>query len=267
MRLILSVIILWFAGCDYPAEQASHAREGTNVIKKSFSFDLEEIPFAEIIAFDTIEIKNDPARKKTARYLAYPFLPVLRMWIREYQLDTTQAQIEWVCKDGYTPTNSITEVLGAGGGYLAFQDVDAPMGQRWPEQLTGRYAPYYLVWPNAPPGDYTLAWPYGLSYIKLLPSDPYLSLKPPSKTNLEMGFTAFKKHCQKCHPLNGIGGTLGPEFNRPKNITEYWSRENIIAYAKSPQSFRENSKMYAIKGLSNYEFIAVVDYLEWLAEK
>ena len=60
---------------------------------------------------------------------------------------------------------------------------------------------------------------------------------------------------------------MGPEFNVPKNITEYWTRDNIVAFVQDPQSFRYNSQMYAITHLSEEELHGIVDYLTYMADK
>ena len=60
---------------------------------------------------------------------------------------------------------------------------------------------------------------------------------------------------------------MGPEFNYPTNITTYWNRENIIAFAKNPQSFRYNSKMPAVVKLNDQEFNQIIDYLEYVKNR
>jgi hypothetical protein len=53
----------------------------------------------------------------------------------------------------------------------------------------------------------------------------------------------------KCDSLNVVGGSMAPEFNVPKNITEYWKGDNIIAFAKNPKSFRRSSIMPPVTSL------------------
>lgn len=61
--------------------------------------------------------------------------------------------------------------------------------------------------------------------IKRLPKQPISSLRqqyrstyPFNNPSLISGFTLFRDHCMKCHAVNGIGGSMGPEFNFPKSI-------------------------------------------------
>ncbi|MEO1448507.1 MAG: cytochrome c [Bacteroidota bacterium] len=214
-----------------------------------------------------IEIRYDHFRKGTTQYEAYPFFPVLEYLIDSLQLDTSSAELIFVCKDGYRATNRIADLVQAGGGHLAFRDLSAPPETKWhPAQATD-FPPYYLVWEDLPYEDHSLVWPYGIVSFEINQQDPYHLLAPETAdSNILAGFEHYKHACIKCHALNQIGGTLGPDFNQPRNITTYWTRENIASFAQNPQSFRVNSKMYAIKSLSASDLHQVVDYLEFLAK-
>ena len=59
---------------------------------------------------------------------------------------------------------------------------------------------------------------------------------------------------------------MGPEMNIPKNITEYWTDENIMAFAKNPQSFRYRSAMAPITGVSEEDFKKILAYLKYIAK-
>ena len=262
-RILLAFAVVLFC-CESPEEHSQEA-SSTKSQNSITEIDLHGVNLDSLSRLDSVLVAFDHSRKQSARYVGYPFLPILEHFIQVYDLDTARAQIVWVCKDGYAPSNSVAEILENGGGFLAFKDLDAPNDEMWTEEMKSAYAPFYLVWENIPYDDHRVAWPYGLDRVRLLANDEAESLKPPDESSLVLGFEKFNLHCQKCHPLNGIGGAMGPEFNRPKNITEYWSRSNIIEFAKNPLAYRENSKMYAISSLSDQEFNAIVDYLEWLA--
>jgi cytochrome c2 len=66
----------------------------------------------------------------------------------------------------------------------------------------------------------------------------------------------------KCHGINKVGGVMGPEFNYPKNITEYWDTEDIWAFVQNPQSFRYSSSMPAQTDLKREGFDEIIAYLE-----
>ncbi|MEL6845078.1 MAG: hypothetical protein AAFP02_17870, partial [Bacteroidota bacterium] len=190
------------------------------------SIDLKELQQVAFPEPAVVEVSYDHSRKKSKRYEAYPFQPVWDYLIDKYDLDPAGTQIVFECKDGYLAPNQLREVYEAGGGYLAFRDLDAPEGKNWPADMEAKYAPYYLVWKDVPADDHHLAWPYGLVKIRLFKNDPYASLLPRDRPDLAEAFVNYKLHCIKCHSINKIGGEMGPEFNYPKNITEYWSRED-----------------------------------------
>ncbi len=215
-----------------------------------------------------VEVRYDHSLKTNKRYQAIPLLPLLQQAIAAHQFDSLITQVFFECKDGYIPTNSYLELAEKGGGFLAFRDLDAPPNQAWPEDIRAAYAPFYLVWEDIPGDDHRLAWPYGLVRIRLeQAADAFAALLPGDRPDLVPAFERYRENCLKCHAIDGQGGEMGPEFNSPRNITRYWSRENIIAFARNPQSFRTGSKMPAITHLSDADFHQIVDYLEYLAAR
>ena len=57
----------------------------------------------------------------------------------------------------------------------------------------------------------------------------------------------------------------GPELNFPQNITEYREKAYMYEFISSPQSFRYNSKMSAVK-LDEEEFDLLYNYLATMKE-
>ena len=154
-------------------------------------------------------------------------------------------------------------------GYIAFKDTDVEdEKEKWPDSLRVKFTPFYLAWKDTPYEDKLLNWPYGLIEIKVNRYDTLFDAIYPSD-NLEVakGFEYYKQYCNKCHSVNKVGGNLGPEFNYPKSILEYWDVENIRAFAKNPASFRYNSKMQAIAPLTREEFEEIIKYLEYMKER
>ncbi|MEL6652723.1 MAG: cytochrome c, partial [Bacteroidota bacterium] len=106
-----------------------------------------------------------------------------------------------------------------------------------------------------------LTWPYAVTDIRLSKAgEEFLAAMPPDEAHLE-GFELFKHTCIKCHTVNKVGGSMGPELNFPRNITEYWQKEDIWAFVQSPQSFRYNSKMPPMANLEREEFELIYGYL------
>lgn len=60
---------------------------------------------------------------------------------------------------------------------------------------------------------------------------------------------------------------MGPEFNIPKNITEYRDEKLIISFAKAPTSYRYNSHMPAMTNLSDNDFANIILYLKYMKDR
>ena len=227
--------------------------------------DLEEVFVADTL---TVEIETDHVFKKPKKYLAFPLRPILEKAIQEHNIDIYSTELIFSCTDGYKPSNLLQNVMEHGGGYLAFKDLDAPAGAAWLEENAQKYPPFLLVWDNMPYEEDLLPWPYGLFELTFKSADAVFSnIYPDDNSALEPAFELFKQNCMKCHSINKIGGIMGPEFNYPTNITTYWQREHIIAFAKNPQSYRYSSKMAAITKLSDEELNLIVDYLEYVKDR
>ncbi|MEM7659478.1 MAG: c-type cytochrome [Bacteroidota bacterium] len=201
-------------------------------------------------------------------YEAYAFGPLLRRLLAEHDLDSNKAEVQFFCKDGYAPIQTCAEVLAGGGGYLAFRDLRQREGQVWPEGKEEEMSPFYLVWEQGAKVDKHLSWPFGLTEIELRShSESYQRFFPTDQPELGEAYELYRVNCQKCHALDGNGGSMAPDFHAPKNLTEYWQRADIVAFAQAPQSYRRNSHMPPIKQLTEAQLHQVVDYLTYLAQK
>ena len=92
-----------------------------------------------------------------------------------------------------------------------------------------------------------------------------IELFPLKNRKLESGYTLFKNQCLTCHAINGIGGTMGPELNYPKSVTEYWKEKELVEYIVNPASFRNKVKMPTL-GISKQQSQQIVDYLKYMSE-
>ena len=224
--------------------------------------DAGQLPPAQDIA-----VEKDIVLGQAKNYLAYPLREILQPYMDKMGLsDTSKALVTFICKDGYKPNRYLRELLPY-EVFVAFKDKDAAEGKNWLDSLSATFSPYYLVWKTSPEDKKAATWPYGLEKIQLNTVDTvFNSIYPSEDLALVAGFEHFKYHCLKCHALNKVGGTLGPEFNFPKNILEYWSVEDVWQFAKDPTSYRHNAKMYAMEDLTREEFDEIVKYLEYMKE-
>jgi mono/diheme cytochrome c family protein len=79
------------------------------------------------------------------------------------------------------------------------------------------------------------------------------------------GSSLFQSRCSSCHSVNGIGGLVGPELNRPLSVTEYWTEAGLRQMMKDPSQVRENSKMPAFH-LKDPMIDDILAYLRWMRE-
>jgi mono/diheme cytochrome c family protein len=215
-----------------------------------------------------VSIRYDHYFRTAKQYRGFPVAEILINQIRTQGVDTTGAMVVFECTDGYRPVMDLWKVLGDKQGYVVYKDASAPAGLCWPDSLAARFTPYYLVWADVSPSDHQYTWPYGLAHIEIVPGTAeFKSVFPADRPEVARGFSLFRENCMKCHSVSQIGGTMGPELNAPKNITEYWRADDIIAFAKKPTSFRSNSKMPPMEHLSEEELKEIVRYLEYLADK
>lgn len=212
-----------------------------------------------------VMIAFDHFFKSAKTYRAYALNELLAPYVKELQADPAEAVVTFYCTNGYKPTKKLDELLN-GKGFLAFEDADlAGSGQAWADSISAKFEPFYLVWENTSYDDQSMPWPYGLFKIKIDKTNTvYKDIYPFDNADAIAGFQNFRDYCIKCHSINKIGGNVGPDFNHPKNITDYWDIENMWAYAKNPQSFRYNARMHPMDDLSRNEFDAIIQYLRFI---
>ncbi len=221
------------------------------------SIDLEQVISGDSLAHQMITIPNDAFFHTAKTYRAVPLESLIQQYFLSQLEDTTDAILVFECKDGYKPTLPLSVALNH-KGYIALKDSDAPIHQPWADSLASKFHPFYLVWQSD--NEY-LVWPYGLYKISLQTFEQQYAAALPAKS-MYKGFELFKKNCMKCHSINKVGGNLGPEFNHPKNITEYWRKEDIWQFIQQPQAYRYNSQMPPQTQLSAAQFNEIYAYLK-----
>jgi mono/diheme cytochrome c family protein len=199
-------------------------------------------------------------------YNGFSINSLLDSIIRINNFDTTDGMLVFECSDGYRPVIELSKMYGYPKGYIAFKDLDSSIRDNWADSIKDKFNPYYLVWDDVEKNDQSFAWPYGLISIKLTSLKLVFKDAYPNNPSFKNGFTLFRTHCMKCHSVNKVGGSMGPEFNVPKNITEYWRDEDIVAFAKNPNAYRRGSVMPAISTITNSDYKEIVAYIRYMKE-
>lgn len=211
---------------------------------------------------------DDPIHKKSMTYDAFPLNEVLAL---AGPLPKEADEIVFQAADGYAPSIAL-EKTRTHKAFLAFQEHSNP--KQWTKVRQGKSmvwpAPFYVVWDEGSKLSEEFPAPYQLVKVELVSfAQKFTAMYPESARSNERvtaGFKHFKGLCMRCHSVNLQGGDLAPELNVPKNVTEYWSKDNLRAFIKSASSFRAKSKMPDFPHIKTDEIDQILAYLEFMKE-
>jgi mono/diheme cytochrome c family protein len=211
-----------------------------------------------------VHVQDDPAYHKPMRYLGIPLLQILKDHLPVESIDWRGHRIQFVAADGYKTSISWDD-LQTDQAYLATEDLDAKDG-RWSMIRRGKDtvtpAPFYLVWRDVDYDPEHQAWPYQLTTIEPVSLEAlYGAAFPKHDRNQEEGFRLFQIHCAGCHSVNLIGGSVGPELNVPKNVSEYWRPETLRPFVRHARAFRARTTMPDFRKLTEAEIDTILNYV------
>jgi mono/diheme cytochrome c family protein len=208
---------------------------------------------------------DDPVYKRKQRYEGF--------WLRDLLKDLSYAghaesdvYVRFRCEDGYLPIMPLSRAL-IGKGVIAIRDLGAPAGKNWePFAANGALstpAPSYLVWESPAGSTEEYPWPYRIVAIELVSSADALGSTVPDSSRMP-GHELFVQHCLKCHAIDGLGGTFGPELNSPCSVTEYWNAGFLSRFIADASSIRAKSKMPDFRSMPGADIRAIVEYLQYM---
>ena len=267
--ILISIFFIFsFLSCKQKEEH--EVEVAITIAQTDIKLDLLDLQKKNKLGKDTVvTIVNDPVYHKAKKYKAVSASVLIKNQIDLTKIDPKNTKIVFECIDGYKPEMPLEQFINA-NPYLAFQDVEAPEGSNWEKIIKNgnemSAAPFYIVYTSVPEKDSQYKWPYNLVRIYLAPlNESTIQLYPLKNKKLEVGFTLFKNQCITCHALNGIGGTMGPELNYPKSVTEYWKEKELVDYIINPASFRNKVKMPTL-GITKEQSQEIVAYLKYMSE-
>lgn len=236
----------------------------------------------EQLPAETLQVRQDPSYgRRTKRYAGFALERVLALGGLTPSPDEV---LYFTAADGFRATYAGPPSGGAIRGLVAFRDLEADSGS-WEPLGPGKWpAPFYLVWADTSAvGDTSTAalrrpWPYQMVRIEAVnPRQKYDRIYPEGVAQTDPVYRGYRwfvvetrnaDQCISCHSLNLQGGTVGPELNVPRNITEYRDEATLTAFIRDPRSFRARSAMPAYQGvLEDADIRDVLAYLRWLRDR
>jgi len=262
---ILLFLCLFFMNCKQANEKNKLKMTKVTLnagMNQDLVVDLVKLNNNKGIKGGIVHVAYDPNFKKTKTFQGFGLNQLIDSVVKANKFDTTNCLMIFKCADGYEPMMDFKLLRKSPKAFLVYKDNDAGDKVNWSDSLGSKYSPYYLVWDNIKKTDHVYPWPYGIVSISIVSiNKAYSGIFPYNDAKLLKGFYLFRDNCMKCHSLNKIGGTIGPEFNVPKNITDYWTKANMLAYVQNPQSFRYNSRMPALTNLTDAEIRSIIEYV------
>jgi mono/diheme cytochrome c family protein len=216
------------------------------------------------IATVTVE---DPYYRAPHRFVACPLERVFELGLGAPPAAFADQDFLLVALDGYTRTAPGSQ-LAEGGAFLALDDAErVARGESGFDPIDRRQVdagPFYLIWSGPGRSDaHRYPWPYELARIEVVRFEERFPHTVPEGaaegSPARRGFAIFRRECVSCHAVNGEGGSVGPELNVPKSITEYRDPAWIKAYVRDPSAIRYTS-MPSHPHLADADLDALVAY-------
>lgn len=251
---------------DVPEDIKNPALTLTMVSGESRALRLDEL--AATIAGGSVTMSVDnPAFKRAITYRGYWLADVLAA----AGIDVAEtSELIFHCADGYAATLPIDRFAEA-APFLAIGQVGDDGELHWDKIRVGKEylspAPYYVV--GKDPGSYEwFGWPLQVIAIEAMgrrrADASAFPLGAPEGGEVARGFEVFKERCLACHSVNLQGGSVGPELNTPRSVTEYWEEATLRAFIRDSGAFRARSKMPPFPLLAAEDLDAILAYLGFM---
>lgn len=279
MRHFQNILLAFLFGLALSCQQKTDSITETKTVKQSENSSSTDSLSVDLVLLQqqgklpqttVITVSDDPVYHCVKHYNAFSLPQLLKTYTSVKNLESDKYQIVFECEDGYKPMMSLDTFLSV-QSFIAVSDVDAPKGKLWTDIIKDGHlmkaAPFYLIYEGVSAKDTNFKWPYNLIRIRLVPDiENSALLYPKDDRKAQTGFELFTKQCITCHAINKIGGTMGPELNYPKSVTEYWKEQQLKSFIQDPASFRNGVKMPKITDLKPKEIDEIIVYLNYMRE-
>ena len=260
---LISLAIVAFGVNISSSEGLPPSSSTINLIDTQIISQLASLPTRKVL------VRNDKLYGGDHEYEGYEIKPFIAWLAQRTRVPLENAAILFIASDGYLSRVSLRE-LPRRAGVLAFRESggsrEKPFRDSKSTTVPFNPGPYYLIWEGK--FDDKLPTPWGVTSVSLAADDIPTEHIPPFDTpQLKRGLEIWRTHCSKCHAINKIGGTMGPELNVPKNVTEYWQPERIRQLIENPAALRWGSKMPPYNWMPISDREAILAYLSAMKEK
>lgn len=247
---------LWAQAAGLVAGASNEARQP--VLELFFTNRLQHLPITNV------RVPYDAVYEREKHYEGVGFYQALTNMMPTSSGLPEDGVVLFLCNDGYNPAVPLKTLIRE-HAFLAMADLDAPKGSHWLPIKSGglkELGPWYLVWPESSGPSPNHPWPYGVIGVRIASRQSLFGPAMPLLQAHQRGFELYSKSCMTCHSINGVGGTLGPDLNYPKNVYEYWQPAQLISYVQDPSKFRLNAKMPSFASLGEENIVAILDYVK-----
>lgn len=210
---------------------------------------------------------TDPFYGTLKRYRAVPVRDLLTAAYGASWVEDGVGEMFFEALDGYR-SHARVQTLAEDGGWLVFEDLDAPAWAEIPKEKV-KPAPFYLVWTGpAQLPEKGYPWPWAILSVKSgIVEDLYPKAVPrnyPAKSRAPAGWALFKSRCISCHAISGQGGSVGPDLNEPRGITRYHDKKHLKEYIRRASAFR-HTKMPDFDELEPRDLDDLMAYFDFIS--
>jgi hypothetical protein len=216
-----------------------------------------------------IEFYNRKDRR-SQRYEAFKFTDLLNKVYGDAWKE--MREISYICKNKFKPIRPISR-LTKRKSFLAYKRKDLKnfvLIDKTSNNITD-LSPYYLTWEEkkgmTKKEKAMDGWVYQIQGIDILDKTHPIEPNLPEAHPIYQGYKYVKEYCIHCHTINGYGGKISFDFNRPNIIKKNGRKgfENFIHRELINRRTRFNisvkDKKLAISQMANFlEYIGQSDY-------